>query len=175
MQVHALEQKGGSILGGVLASRRQAKKAGLQKPKLAEQDVALPAVPKGQTVVSFKRGMQSLPLAMANQLKDVLRWAYTPPALLLCEGRSWAAGSCVTVRDCSRATAARWTWQAVGRACTSWVLQRWSVLCVGGEEKDLQHSRQCWHAGLAKIRTAIAVLEVSVQHSCIVRAPSPRS
>ena len=44
-------------------------------PQLAEQDVALPAKPKGQTVVSFKRGMQSLPLAMANQLKDVMRCA----------------------------------------------------------------------------------------------------
>ena len=105
-QIHALEHKGGSILGGVLAARRQAKKEGLQQPKLAEQDVALPAKPKGQTVVSFRRGMQSLPLAMADQLKDVLRCARQGPAVqhvrsakalccqqacMLCSCQTWQA------------------------------------------------------------------------------------
>ena len=135
-QVHALEQKGGSILGGVLAARRQAKKAGLKKPKLAEQDVALPAVPKGQTVVSFKRGMQSLPLAMADQLKDVLRYGRTLYAALGCSSlRCMPPGNSILMDPAS-----------VGHAALQWC---WSFLPWERSDQDLQHSRRYWHAGLA--------------------------
>ena len=69
-----LEESGGSLLGGAIAARRQAKRQRkAPAAALAEQDVALPAVPKGQTVASFRGGLQALPRAMAAQLQGKLR------------------------------------------------------------------------------------------------------
>jgi len=62
-KVWDLEQKGGSIIGGVLA---------LMKDKKAnpppERDPRLPPKPAGQTVGSFKKGLADLPAAIAARL-----------------------------------------------------------------------------------------------------------
>ncbi len=71
-QVYDLEQKGGSIIGGVLALLR-ARKANPPPPR----DERLPPKPAGQTVGSFRRGLQELPEAIARNLSDRIRCAPT--------------------------------------------------------------------------------------------------
>ena len=68
MQVYDLEQKGGSIIGGVLKLLQDRRK---NPPP--PRDERLPPKPKGQTVGSFRQGLQSLPQAMAENMKDSIR------------------------------------------------------------------------------------------------------
>ena len=68
LQVYDLEQKGGSIIGGVLKLFQDKKK----NPP-APRDPKLPPKPKGQTVGSFKEGLQSLPKAIAEGLGNKVR------------------------------------------------------------------------------------------------------
>lgn len=68
--MYDLEQKGGSILGGVLALLRE-RKANPPPPR----DERLPPKPAGQTVGSFRRGLQELPEAIAANLRDRIRCA----------------------------------------------------------------------------------------------------
>ncbi|KAK9822829.1 hypothetical protein WJX81_006686 [Elliptochloris bilobata] len=67
-KVWDLEEKGGSIIGGVLALLRE-RKANPPPPR----DERLPPKPAGQTVGSFRRGLQQLPEAIAANLKDHIR------------------------------------------------------------------------------------------------------
>ncbi len=67
-QVYALEKAGGSIIGGVI-KQIQAKRANPPPPR----DARLPPKPAGQTVGSFKRGLQSLPRAIAAKHADRCR------------------------------------------------------------------------------------------------------
>ena len=69
-QVWDLEETGGSIIGGVLALLRE-RKANPPPPR----DARLPPKPAGQTVGSFRRGLQALPQAIADKLKDHIRCA----------------------------------------------------------------------------------------------------
>ena len=73
-QVYDLEQKGGSIVGGVLALLR-ARKANPPPPR----NERLPPKPAGQTVGSFRRGLQELPEAIAANLSDRIRCASPKP------------------------------------------------------------------------------------------------
>lgn len=68
IQVYDLEQKGGSIFGGVLKLLQERKK---NPPP--PRDSRLPPKPKGQTVGSFRKGLQSLPEAMAANMRDIIR------------------------------------------------------------------------------------------------------
>ena len=68
LQVYDLERKGGSIIGGVLALLRD-RKANPPPPR----DARLPPKPKGQTVGSFRQGLQMLPNAMAANMSDIIR------------------------------------------------------------------------------------------------------
>ena len=69
-QVYDLERKGGSIIGGVL-KLIQERRANPPAPR----DARLPPKPKGQTVGSFREGLQMLPKAMAANMQGVIRWA----------------------------------------------------------------------------------------------------
>jgi len=62
-KVWDLEQKGGSIIGGVLALMRE-RKANPPPPR----DARLPPKPAGQTVGSFRKGLSDLPAAIAARL-----------------------------------------------------------------------------------------------------------
>ena len=64
-KVYDLEQKGGSIMGGVLALLKE-RKANPPPPR----DARLPPKPAGQTVGSFAEGLQTLPSAIADKLGD---------------------------------------------------------------------------------------------------------
>ena len=68
MQVYDLEQKGGSIIGGVIKLLQGRK----NNPPPA-RDPSLPPKPKGQTVGSFRDGLQSLPQAIARNIGDKIR------------------------------------------------------------------------------------------------------
>ena len=70
LQVYDLEQKGGSIIGGVL-KLLQEKKKNPPPPR----DSKLPPKPKGQTVGSFREGLQSLPKAIAQRMSDKIRYS----------------------------------------------------------------------------------------------------
>ena len=72
-QVYDLEQKGGSIIGGVLRLLQERKK----NPPPA-RDASLPPKPKGQTVGSFRNGLQTLPQAIASRLADKIRCRMLP-------------------------------------------------------------------------------------------------
>lgn len=67
-QVYDLEQKGGSIIGGVIKLLQGRK----NNPPPA-RDSRLPPKPKGQTVGSFREGLQSLPQAIARNIGDKIR------------------------------------------------------------------------------------------------------
>lgn len=73
LQVYDLEQKGGSIIGGVL-KLLQARRKNPPPPR----DARLPPKPKGQTVGSFRNGLQTLPEAVAAKLSDKIRRASPP-------------------------------------------------------------------------------------------------
>lgn len=70
VQVYDLEQKGGSIIGGVLKLLQERRK---NPPP--PRDSRLPPKPKGQTVGSFRNGLQTLPKAIAAKLSDKIRSA----------------------------------------------------------------------------------------------------
>ena len=67
-QVYDLEQQGGSIIGGVIKLLR-----GRKNNPPAARDPSLPPKPKGQTVGSFREGLQSLPQAIARNVGDKIR------------------------------------------------------------------------------------------------------
>ena len=71
-KVYDLELKGGSIIGGVLALLKE-KKNNPPPPR----DARLPPKPAGQTVGSFKKGLATLPSAIADKLgpdRVALNW-----------------------------------------------------------------------------------------------------
>ena len=72
--MYDLEKKGGSIIAGVL-KLMQEKKA---NPGPA-RDARLPPKPAGQTVGSFREGLQMLPEAIAKNLQQQIRCAEAPP------------------------------------------------------------------------------------------------
>ncbi|KAK9804357.1 hypothetical protein WJX72_008949 [[Myrmecia] bisecta] len=67
-KVHVLEEMGGSIVGGALKLMKE-RKANPPPPR----DPNLPEKPKGQTVGSFRKGLQTLPEAIARNLADNIR------------------------------------------------------------------------------------------------------
>lgn len=71
-KVYDLEKKGGSIIGGVIKLIQERK---ANPPP--ERNPALPPKPKGQTVGSFRRGLKTLPEAIAAKLGDAVHcnWA----------------------------------------------------------------------------------------------------
>ncbi len=89
-QVWDLEEKAGSILGGVLALLRE-RKANPPPPR----DARLPPKPAGQTVGSFRRGLQQLPEAIAARLQDRIRRA---PAVSACSAQAHLPSTCLCVR-----------------------------------------------------------------------------
>lgn len=66
--MYALEKAGGSIIAGVI-KQIQAKRANPPPPR----DARLPPKPAGQTVGSFRKGLQSLPRAIAAKHADNIR------------------------------------------------------------------------------------------------------
>lgn len=76
LQVYDLEKKGGSIIAGVLKMMKE-KKANPAAPR----DTRLPPKPAGQTVGSFREGLQMLPEAIAKNLKQQIRCPDAPPSL----------------------------------------------------------------------------------------------
>lgn len=71
-KVYDLELKGGSIIGGVLALLKE-KKSNPPPPR----DARLPPKPAGQTVGSFRKGLATLPSAIADKLgadRVALNW-----------------------------------------------------------------------------------------------------
>lgn len=76
-KVYDLEKKGGSIVGGVLRLIQE-KRANPGPPR----DARLPPKPAGQTVGSFRKGLATLPNAMAAKLGDAVRcgWELTAVA-----------------------------------------------------------------------------------------------
>lgn len=76
MQVYDLEKKGGSIIAGVLKLMQEKKKS----PPPA-RDARLPPKPAGQTVGSFREGLQMLPEAIAENLQQQIRYGHVYSAL----------------------------------------------------------------------------------------------
>ncbi|KAI3427137.1 hypothetical protein D9Q98_007074 [Chlorella vulgaris] len=70
-KVYDLEKKGGSIIGGVF-KLIQERKANPPPPR----NPSLPPKPAGQTVGSFRRGLRTLPDAMAARLGDAVRTSW---------------------------------------------------------------------------------------------------
>ena len=73
-RIQVLEEKGGSLVGGALQLMKE-KKA--NPPP--ERDPKLPPKPAGQTVGSFRNGLQTLPKAIADKVSDsvVCNWKLT--------------------------------------------------------------------------------------------------
>ena len=71
-KIHVLEEKGGSLVGGALKLMQEKK----DTPPPA-RDPSLPTPPKGQTVGSFREGLQTLPRAIARGLGDAVRTSWT--------------------------------------------------------------------------------------------------
>lgn len=103
-QVYDLEKNGGSIFGGVF---KLFQNKGKNPPP--PRDPKLPPKPKGQTVGSFKDGLQSLPKAIANGLGDKIRFNPQPHATFIFSVQRFkkskkAQGQAITelsiVRDC---------------------------------------------------------------------------
>lgn len=76
-KVYDLEKKGGSIIGGVL-KLLQERKANPTPPR----DARLPPKPAGQTVGSFRRGLKTLPEAIANKLGGALKTSWTLTSII---------------------------------------------------------------------------------------------
>jgi oxygen-dependent protoporphyrinogen oxidase len=70
-KVYDLESKGGSIIGGVIKLLQDRK----NNPP-PERDSRLPPKPAGQTVGSFRRGLQTLPKAIAEKLSSSIRTSW---------------------------------------------------------------------------------------------------
>jgi hypothetical protein len=70
--VYDLEKKGGSIIGGVIKILQEKK----LNPPPPPRNPALPPKPKGQTVGSFRRGLRTLPDAMAAKLGSAVRTSW---------------------------------------------------------------------------------------------------
>ncbi|PSC75640.1 Protoporphyrinogen oxidase chloroplastic [Micractinium conductrix] len=75
-KVYDLEKKGGSIIGGVLKLIQE--KRGQPTPT---RNPALPPKPQGQTVGSFRRGLKTLPDAMAAKLGGAVRTSWDLKAI----------------------------------------------------------------------------------------------
>jgi oxygen-dependent protoporphyrinogen oxidase len=71
-KIWVLEQKGGSLVGGGL-KLMQEKKDNPGPPR----DPRLPTPPKGQTVGSFRKGLQTLPNAIGATLGDKVKLSWT--------------------------------------------------------------------------------------------------
>eukprot|EP00210_Caulerpa_lentillifera_P001614 g1552.t1 len=67
-KIQALEENGGSLVGGAIKLFQERRK----NPG-PERDSALPPKPAGQTVASFKKGLKTLPEAIANRLSDKIK------------------------------------------------------------------------------------------------------
>jgi hypothetical protein len=80
-QIWILEKQGGSLVGGAI-KLFQDRKANPPPPR----NPRLPAKPQGQTVGSFKRGLQMLPEAIQRNIKDNVR------CVCVC---GWWGGMCV--------------------------------------------------------------------------------
>ena len=76
VQVYDLEKKGGSIIAGVLKLMQEKKK---NPPP--DRDARLPPKPAGQTVGSFREGLQMLPEAIAKNLQQQIRYGHVYSAL----------------------------------------------------------------------------------------------
>lgn len=97
-KVYDLEQKGGSIVGGVLALLKE-RKANPPPPR----DARLPPKPAGQTVGSFAKGLQTLPSAIADKLGDRVKLGWVLEAVTPVAGGyelsyKTAAGESTTLR-----------------------------------------------------------------------------
>jgi protoporphyrinogen/coproporphyrinogen III oxidase len=70
-RVKVLEEKGGSLMGGALKLMQERK----ENPP-PPRDPKLPPKPTGQTVASFRKGLQTLPIAIAKKVEDdvVCNW-----------------------------------------------------------------------------------------------------
>lgn len=77
--MYALEKAGGSIVAGVI-KQIQAKRANPPPPR----DARLPPKPAGQTVGSFRKGLQSLPRAIAAKQADRIRFVRCTALLRTC-------------------------------------------------------------------------------------------
>ena len=73
-KVYDLEKNGGSIIGGVIKLLKN-------KGPAQERDPRLPPKPKGQTVGSFRRGLQTLPNAIAEKLSHCIRTSWKLTAI----------------------------------------------------------------------------------------------
>ena len=95
-QVYDLEKAGGSIIAGVI-KMMQEKKRNPEPPR----DARLPPKPKGQTVGSFRDGLQTLPKAIAARLGDKTRLA------LICNFTTSVPASCLLVESASAVVVSR--------------------------------------------------------------------
>lgn len=68
LQIWKLEKMGGSLAGGAIKGFQE-KKANPAPPR----NPSLPPKPAGQTVGSFRNGMQTLPEAISKNIKDTIR------------------------------------------------------------------------------------------------------
>lgn len=66
-QIYALERNGGSLVGGSIKLMNERKKNPIPR------DPTLPPKPAGQTVGSFKKGLKTLPEAIARQLPTQIK------------------------------------------------------------------------------------------------------
>ena len=71
-KIWVLEKEGGSLVGGALNLMKEKK----DNPP-PERDPRLPTPPKGQTVGSFRRGLQTLPNAIGRTLGDRVKLGWT--------------------------------------------------------------------------------------------------
>ncbi|KAH9311880.1 hypothetical protein KI387_026915, partial [Taxus chinensis] len=83
-KVCSLEENGGSIIGGAIKRIQESKKS----PR-APRDPRLPK-PKGQTVGSFKKGLATLPNAIANRLGDKVKLGWKLLAIKKISGCGYA-------------------------------------------------------------------------------------
>ena len=68
VQIWSLEEQGGSLVGGAIKLFQDRRK---NPPP--PRDPRLPPKPEGQTVGSFRQGLQMLPQAIARNIKDTIR------------------------------------------------------------------------------------------------------
>jgi len=70
-KIHVLEEKGGSLVGGAIKGMQE-KRANPPPPR----DPRLPPKPAGQTVGSFRKGLQMLPQALERNMADRIRCSW---------------------------------------------------------------------------------------------------
>jgi len=74
-RIHVLEENGGSLVGGAIKLFQDRKKNPVQR------DADLPPKPAGQTVASFKQGLQTLPNAIGEQIREKIRVGWVLKAI----------------------------------------------------------------------------------------------